>query len=157
MANQLSPELIAQLYAQESSDPFLTLLTLTHASFAAPIRLVSNNVDVISRGETYIAFPMKVRLPVDDGESAREVQIVFDNVSLLLTEEIRSVTTEIGVTMELILASMPNQVQISIDELKISTISYNKSQVIARLVLDNFLTTEVTSERYNPQNYPGLF
>ena len=157
MSNQLSAELIAQLFAQESNDPFLALITLTHASFASPIRLVNNSENIISRGNTFTAFPMKIKLPMDDGESAREVQLVFDNVSLELIDEIRTVTTSIGVSIELVLASMPNQVQASLEELKIATINYNKTQAVARLVLDSFLTTEVTSERYNPQNFPGLF
>lgn len=157
MANQLSPELIAQLFAQESNDPFLALVTLTHSSFAGPIRLVNNQENIVSRGNTFTAFPMKIKFPMDDGESAREVQLAFDNVSLELIDEIRSVTTSIGVSLELILASMPDQVQVSLEELIISTITYNKTQAVARLVLDSFLTTEVTSEKYNPQNFPGLF
>lgn len=157
MANQLSPELIAQLFTENSNDPFLTLITLEHSSFPSPIRLVNNTEDIVSRGNTFVSFPMKIKLPMDDGESAREVQIVFDNVSLELIDEIRSVTTSIGVTMELVLASIPDQVQMSLDELKIATISYNKTQVVAKLILDSFLTTEVTCERYNPSNYPALF
>jgi hypothetical protein len=155
--NNLTPELIAQLYAQESGDPFLSLITMEHPDFAEPIRLVNNSVNIISRGETFLAFPMKIRLPVDDGESAREFQIDLDNVSLELVTSIRSVTTQIGLKIEMILASLPDEVQISIDELKIQSITYDKLRVTARVVLDNFLNTEMTSERYGPKNFPGLF
>ena len=124
MSNQLSNQLLAQLFAQGSGDPFLTLVTLSHASFSAPIRLVNNSVNIISRGDTYLAFPMKIKLPMDDGESAREVSIEFDNVSQYLLDGFRSVTTEIGVKIEMILASLPNDVQMSLEELKISSVSY---------------------------------
>ena len=157
MANQLSNELIAQLFSQESEDPFLTLVTLTHASFDAPIRLVNNTKDIVSRSNTYMAFPMKIRLPIDDGETAKEIAIQFDNVSLELIEEVRSVTTRIGVKLEMILASMPDVVQMSQEDLFISSISYNARSISARLVMDSFLNTEMTSERYNPSNFPGLF
>ena len=157
MANSLTPELLAQLYYQESEDVFLTLLTLTHPSFAGPIRLVNNSVDVISRGQTFIAFPFKLRLPVDDGESAREVSIEFDNVSLEILDELRTVTTSIEVKMEMVLASIPDEVQISIEELKIQTVNYNKQVISARLFLDSFLTTELNSEIYSPTLYPGIF
>lgn len=157
MANQLSNELIAQLFSQESEDPFLTLVTLTHASFDAPIRLVNNTKDIVSRSNTYMAFPMKIRLPIDDGETAKEFAIQFDNVSLELIEEVRSVTTRIGVKLEMILASMPDVVQMSQEDLFISSISYNARSISARLVMDSFLNTEMTSERYNPSNFPGLF
>jgi len=156
MANQLSPELLAQLYAQESSDPFLTLVTLSHPSFS-DIRLVNNQEAIISRGETYQPFPMRLRLPVDDGESARYFVIEFDNVGLELIEEIRSVTDAITVKLEMILASIPDSVQISQEDLKIQNISYNKSKITANIVLDNFLNTQMTSEKYTPTNFPGLF
>ena len=157
MANQISNELIAQLFSQESDDPFLTLVTLTHASFASPIRLVNNTKSITSRGNVYTAFPMRIRLPVDDGETAKEFTIQFDNVSLELIDEMRSVTTRMGVKLEMILASMPDVVQMSQDDLFIGSIFYNAKSITAKLVLDSFLNVEMTSERYNPSNFPGLF
>lgn len=155
--SNLSPELIAQLYAQESGDPFLTLITLNHPTFTSPIRLVNNSVNIVSRGNTFLAFPMKIRLPADDGETSREFQLEMDNVSLQLIESVRSITTSMDMTLEMILASIPDEVQISIDELKVHTITYNKTKIVAKVALDNFLNVEMTSERYGPQNFPGLF
>ncbi len=156
MANPLSAELMAQIYGQESTDPLLTLVTLTHASFSA-IRLVNNTADIISNGNTFTAFPMKIGMPRDDGETSREVAIEFDNINLDLISAIRTVTTQIDVTIELVLASIPDAVQMSFNELKISNVTYNKSRVTARLYLDAFLNTELSSEKYLPLNFPGLF
>lgn len=157
--NNLSPAMLAQLFAQESNDPFLTLMTLSHSTFAAPIRLVNNTQNIISRGETYSSFPATITLPVDDGEKARGVAIEFDNVSLELLDEIRSVNSseQIQVKLEMVLASIPNEVQMSLEELKIGAVSYNKSRIKADLIIDNFLSTELTSERYTPTVYNGLF
>lgn len=157
MSNTLTPELLAQLYYQESQDVFLTLLTLSHPSFLSTVRLVNNSEDIISRGETFLAFPFKIRLPIDDGESSREVSIEFDNVSLEILDELRTVTTSIDVKLEMILASIPNEVQMSIEELKIQTVNYNRQTVSARLFLDSFLSTELNSEIYSPSLYPGIF
>lgn len=156
MANSLSPELLSQLYYQDSDDVFLTLVTLEHPSFTT-VRLVNNSVDIVSRGNTFQAFPMRIRLPADDGESAREVNIEFDNVSLEILNEIRTVTDYINVKIEMVLASVPDEVQISLEELKIQSVSYNSKTVSARLFLDNFLNTGLTSESYTPLIYPGLF
>jgi hypothetical protein len=100
---------------------------------------------------------MSIRFPVDDGETARSFLIEFDNVSLQLIEEIRTVTTPMGVKLEMILASMPDEVQIVQDDLKIQNITYNKYKISATIILDSFLNTEVTCERYGPANFPGLF
>ena len=157
MPNQLSNELLAQLFSQESSDPFLTLVTLSHESFAEDIRLVNNTKDIVSRGLTFSAFPMRVRFPADDGETTREFSIDFDNASIELVEAVRSVTTQIGVKIELILASIPDVVQVVQDELAIASIGYNSKKISAKIVLDGFLNTAMTSERYTPSKYPGLF
>lgn len=154
--NNLSPELLAQLYSQESSDPFLTLLTLSHDSFD-DIRLVNNTENVTSNGLVYQSFPFKLTLPVDDGETSRQVTIDFDNVGLELISEIRTVTDFIDVKLDMVLASLPDETQIEIGELKIQSISYNSTKVSAVLFLDNFLNTQISSERYSPTNFPGMF
>lgn len=142
---------------QDSDDPFLYLATLSHPSFSPPIRLVDNIEQVISRGETYEPFPFKVTLAPDDGETARSVRIVIDNVSLELIEEIRTATTPIDVTLETVLASAPDSIQIDIGGLKMKTVIYDRSTITATLIFDDFLNTELTSEKYGPQNFPGLF
>lgn len=156
MSNEISNELKAQIFAQQSDDPFLTLITISHDDFDT-IRLVNNSTDIVSNGNTFTAFPMKIRLPVDDGESARDIVIEFDNASLELIESLRSVTTAVDVRVDLILASMPDVIQLSHEDLVIKTITYNKNRVSARIAFDNFLSVAMTSERYNPSNFPGLF
>jgi len=149
--------MLAQIFAQDSDDPFLMLVTLSHESFDEPIRLVNNTEEIISRGETFTPFPMRARFPVDDGESARDFTMEFDNVSLDLIAAMRTVTSQIGVKIELILASMPNEVQMIQDDLLIGAINYNQSTIQVKIILDSFLNTELTSETYGPTNFPGLF
>lgn len=157
--NELSPELLAQIYAQESNDPYLTLITLSHSSFPAPLLFVNNSVSIVSRGETYLPFPVTLVLPVDDGETNRQVTMNFDNVSLELVNEIRSVTgnENIQVNLEMILASIPDQVQVSVGELKILGATYNLKTMSLTLGLDDFMNTELSSERYTPKVFRGLF
>jgi hypothetical protein len=156
MSNPLSPQLLAQMLGQESSDPFLFLVTLSHSSFST-IRLVNDVDDFISNGNTFTAFPMQIGLPKDDGDSQRELTIEFDNINRDLITSIRSVTTEIDVKIEMVLASLPNDIQFEFSELKIQSLSYTKSRVVARLFMDSFLNTEMTSEKYTPTLFPGLF
>lgn len=157
MSRDLSDALKAQLFAQNSNDPFLSLLTLTHESFAEDIHLVNNTVEIISNGITFHPFPMKITLPTDDGESLREVVIELDNVSQELIDELRSITGFIDVNLQMVLASNPDFVEVEISELKIRNINYNVSTIQANLFMDDFLNTELTSERYNPTNFPGIF
>lgn len=157
MSQNLSPELIAQLFSQSSTDPLLTLITMSHVSWVSDKWFVNNTESIISNGLTFLPFPMRITLPVDDGESARQVAIEFDNVSLDLVNNIRSVTSPINIRIQMILASIPNDIQMSIDELRVGNITYDKHKVSARLYMDNFLSSALTSERYAPQNFPGIF
>ena len=158
MANQLSNQLIAQMFAQESGDPFLTLVTLTHPDFAGPIRLVNNQEDIVSNSETFSAFPMEITLPIDDdSNSAREIQITFANTSLELVDELRGVQTPISVQLDMVLASTPNIVEFSFQEFKLRQVSFNQFTVQGSLYMDDFLNTELTSENYSPSIYPGLY
>ncbi len=156
MSNTLTPALLAEMFGQVSDDPFLMFVTISHEDFPT-IYLVNNTVDQTSRGQEFTAFPMTVNLPTDDGESAREVTIDFDNVSLELIEELRTVTSPMDVKIEMILASDPDTVQLSLEELKMRSVSYNKQRVSAKLYMDSFLNVEMTSEKYGPTNYPGMF
>lgn len=156
MANNISPALLAQFYNQVSDDPFLMFVTLSHPDITS-IYLVNNTVNQTSRGQEYQAFPMEITLPTDDGESQREVQIDFDNVSLELIDELRSITTPMDVKIEMILASDPDTVQLSLEELKLRSVTYDKQKISAKLYMDSFLNVELTSEKYTPTNYPGLF
>lgn len=156
MSNNLSAQLLAQMYGQESNQPFLMFLTISHPSFST-IYLVNNTVNLVSRGITFQAFPMSIKLPTDDGEKDREVQIEFDNVSLELIDELRTVTTPMDVKIEMILASNLNSVQLSLEELKLRSVSYNRQRISARLYMDSFLNIELSSEKYVPSLFPGLF
>lgn len=157
VSRQLSNKVLAELYGKASGDPFLMLVTLSHSGFAQDVYLVDNNEEIVSRGNTYIAFPMDIILPVDDGTSERNATITFDNVSLELIDEIRTPVNPIDCKIELILASDPEIVELAYEDFKIFDVNYNKNQISARLFLDDFLNTEVSSERYAQSNFPGLF
>ncbi len=156
VSRSISDNLKEQLNSQESGDPFLLLVTITHASFGS-IRFVNNIDDVISRGETYFAFPIKIVLPVDDGETTPIIKMTLDNVSLELIDELRSVTTPAQVTVEAILASAPDFVEIGYDDLTLGSIQYNQTTITANLTFDDILNTTIPSEKYEPDNFPGIF
>lgn len=152
----LSTELREQLYGQTSGDPFLMLVSLTHDSFGE-ILFVNDVVDIVSNGKTYSAFPIEIVLSPDDGESTREVSMKFDNVSLEIIGELRTVTTPIAVTIDMVLASDPDTVQLNIGELKLKSITYTAQTISAVLYMDDFLSTEMASEKYTPKTFPGIF
>ena len=157
MPNDLKLSLISQMLRPNSPDAFLTLMTMSHPAWAETIRLVDNSSNIISRGQAFTAFPFKITLPPDDGETAREATVVIDNTSLDIIRKLREVTDEVAVKLEMIISSMPDEVQIAVEDLAIRNISYNTDTITARLAMDNFLQTEMTSEKYTPARFRGIF
>lgn len=156
MGNNLSNQLLAEMFNQESDDPFLMLVTLSHPSFST-IYLVNDIVNQFSRGNEYEAFPMTIKLPTDDGESIREASIEFDNVSLELIDELRSVDSPMDINIEMVLASDLDTVQLAFTELKLKGIQYDRNKISAKLYMDSFFDVEMTSEKYSPTTFPGMF
>ncbi len=68
MAKTLSAAALAALYAEESGETLIILLTLTHPTWPTPIRVTSDSVDTSSRGLTFTAFPFDITLPNDDDQ-----------------------------------------------------------------------------------------
>jgi len=156
MPRTLTTNTLTQFFFQESSDPFLLLITISHPQFAT-IRLVNNNEDIISRGNTFTALAMKITLQTNDGESIPQIQIVLDNVPIELMDEFRSTTTPANVIVEAVLKSLPDVVEISIGDLLLSKISYTNKQITATLVLNDLFNQRIPGELYSPQYYPGMF
>lgn len=100
---------------------------------------------------------MRIKLSDDDGEREKEVSISFSNVSLELIGELRKITTPADITIEMILASDMDTVQIEYGELKMRNVQYNSQTVEAKLYMDSFMMVSVPHEKYTPTNFPGIF
>jgi len=153
----LSQKLIQAVLEPDTGEIFLMLLTFNHSTFPQPIRLVNNLEDIRSRGELYQAFPLELILPPDDGDTLPTVQITCQNASLELIDEIRSVQGPMSVKIELILASTPDWIEASIEDLRVATVQYDKSAIQMTCTVDDLLNTSFPKERYLPSNFPGLF
>ena len=154
---QLTASAVNQLTAEASSDPMLVLLTIDHTSID-PFYLVNDTVNLVSRGNTYLAFPFKIILPDDaDDESTKVCKIEIDNTTLELITALRSITEQLDAKLELVLASSPDTVVMSLPDLKLTSITYNKSTISCILNQEDFLSLEVGVESYVPSVFPGLF
>lgn len=157
MSRELTDELLEQMLSQQSNDPLLTLVTISHSSIGTPYRFVNNTENIISRGNTFNAFSFIVGLPNDDGEVQKQVTIQIDNTTLELITALRSITEPLTADVEYILASDPDTVQFSIEDLEVRAMTYNQSVINLTLSLDDIMNTPLTSESYDPATYRGLF
>ena len=144
-------------FANETSEAFLHLVTIDHPDLAQPIRVAHDTVDVTSRGNLFVAFPFNVRLPDEGDDKDVVAHLSIDNVDRQIGQTISLIETAAIVTLEVILASDPETVEISISDFKMRNVEWDAGTVSADLVLDSLVFQSHPKDRFDPANFPALF
>lgn len=142
--------------AQRNSDPFLLLLTITHADLAETLYFVRNNEAVVSRGNTHLAYPFEIEEP-SDGEQSPQARISIANVSRRIGKAIEALATAPTVKIELVLASDPDAIERTWDEFTLTQVSYDAMAVTATLQHISYWNEGWPKKIVRPPLYPGLF
>lgn len=144
----------AALYAAQTDDIWLQLLTIEHSSLGTPIRLAANTEAVTSRSDTYLAFPFAIALPATGQES---VELIVDNVSRELIDEVRSIDTPLTITLEVVRAADPDTVEAGPFEFQSRAVEYDVQRMRFTLAYEPLLNEPFPAYSYTPLDYPGLF
>ncbi|SCK48975.1 protein of unknown function [Variovorax sp. HW608] len=147
---------IRAVLESSSSVVWLFLLTITQTGLD-PLRVVNNNEAVVSRGYSFAPFPFTVVLPPDDSEALPKVTLSLVNVDASIIEYIRSQLTPPAITIELVTSAYPDTVEVALDFLKLTTVTYDAITIQGSLDVDNFLAQRFPAEAYLPPQFPGLF
>lgn len=99
MSRNITPEIRADLLSDAGPHALLAFLTLTHRNLVEPIRVVSDPIDFVVDGETYLGCPFEFRLLTDD-EQAPTTQLRIQNVDRRIGEAIRTVTDRATVRLD---------------------------------------------------------
>jgi len=119
--------------------------------------MVNNNVNVVSRGNTFTAMPLSVELSPDDGDTMPSARVIFDNITLEAIDWVRALTTPIEITIETIFSGEFDVVEQSISNLLINKITYDQFSITAVLSADDDLNQALPSDRYTALQWPGLY
>lgn len=75
-----TPQGTAAANAQTTDEAWLILLALDHPSFATPIRVARNKINVVHGGNTYVRFPFNLKLPGKKADEKAVGMIEIDNI-----------------------------------------------------------------------------
>jgi len=156
VSRDLSLPALTASYAEETGEISLTLITVNSADLAAPIRLTSDSVTTLSRGDVYQATPFKPIFPSDQPGEIRPVQLSIDNVNRQIVNALRSTQETITVLMESVLFSSPDTVEASAT-FEVATASYAATEVSLSLIFEPILSEPFPYKRFTTQTAPGLF
>jgi Domain of unknown function (DUF1833) len=153
-----SQALIAAVFKQETDEAFIPLLTIAHPDLEeGPIHVCLNSVDIISRGDTYIAYPFEIDLPNQDPEQPSRVTLTIDNVDRNIVAALRELEGAPTVTLEVVLASDPDIVEAGPHGFTLRNANYDILQIDGELAFEDILNEPFPAESFTPATHPGLF
>lgn len=157
MSRAVSLSARAALYAQQTSVVPLMLLTIDHDDLPAPVRLVSDLQNVVSRGNTYLAYPFEPMLPpAVQGELPR-LDMVFHDVQQELIIIARSITTPASVEIEVVMSTALNTVEAGPWSFEVTSIQYSATELRLGLTVESLVTEPYPYRLFNPVDFPLLF
>ena len=157
MSRNVSAELKAAIYAPETNEEFIVLLTLSHTDLSVPIRVNSSGAEIISRSNTFLAFPFSITLPDDvDGQPPR-AKLTIDNIDRIIVQTIRTISSAPSVLVEIVRESAPDTVEASFPDFKMTGVSYNQNTVEGELTVEEFMGEPYPARVFSPADFPALF
>jgi hypothetical protein len=157
MSRNVSAELKQAVYAQETAEEFIVLIALSHPDLATPIRVNSSGADVISNGETFVAYPFEVVLPDDVDDRPPRAKLRIDNISREIVLAVRTITSAPFVTIQIIMASSPDVLEAEFLDFRLANITYDQLTVEGDLTLEEFIGEPYPARVFSPADFPGLF
>lgn len=167
-----------EVYREESGEAWVVLLTITHPDLSVPgdiIRVCDQGTDVdddtgvefvISNGEKFYAVGFEFELPTDQEGETPKAKIRIDNVGDIemddgtkvnVLHELRRLTSPPTLKVDVVLASTPNVVEFSLEELTLAHAGANVAIIEGDLAYEDTLNQRFPREDYSPRNAPGLF
>jgi hypothetical protein len=153
----MTPALKKALFAAQTGEVILPLLTVTHPDMPEPIRVVRNTEDVTSRGHLYRGLAFGIPLPRDDGETQGTVRITLDNVDQRFTEAVRTTQTPAEAVIEFVLASDPDTVEAGPWTFTARSVAWNAQTVEFDLGYEDVLNAQHLVHSLDPNTAPGMF
>jgi len=158
MSRPLSLAALISAFAQETNEAWIALLTIDHAELDEPMRFALNGEDITSRGEVFTASWFDVLLPDDTADRPSQAQITFPNVAREMTALLELSLTPPTMVIELILASYPDDVQISWPAMMLQQgTKYNAESVTGPLAGKRMLRETYPKGVISPAYFPGAF
>ncbi len=153
----VTPAFTSALMAQETGEAFIVLIKIDHPNLSAPIRVSSDGVNTSSNGETFIAFPFELELPISDPDQPPRARITIDNVDRSIVTAIRSINTEATVDIDVVLGSDPDTLEVSFTGFKLVNVDYDALVVAGDLSFEDFFSEPFPSRVFSPADFPGGF
>lgn len=155
------------LFAQESSEVPILLMTITHDELDAPIYLTTDATEryqdapalyrTVSRSINFLYAGVSITLPSEEDKAPPAARLTIANVSRDLIPLARSVSTPPTIKIEAVLASALDTVEMSWPAMNMANLTYDASFLTFDLSMDALVTEPYPAGTFSPAYFFGLF
>lgn len=158
MSRTLSTSAWSAIAAQQTSDGAVILLTIMNSADSSVIdRLTDNSQDVVSRGNTFMAYPFALELPADENGQPSRARLSIDNVSRQIIDDLRSLPDPLQLLIEIVFLSDPDTVEVSYQDFVLRDVSYDALTISGTLTLEDFTSEPFPKDIMSAVSFPGQF
>jgi hypothetical protein len=167
VSRAVSSALKAATFAQQTDTAFITLLTITNANLATPIRVCDDPNQmlplagvrgVISRGDEYIFLPFAFSLPAEDDTGIGRAKLTIDNISREIVQAVRqAIGSKISLKIEIVLSSDLNTPEVIMSDFILEGIKYDAFTVTGDVTVEYYDLEPFPARRFTPSDFPGIF
>lgn len=154
------------VFAQQTSEAFILLATISHPSFTDDIRVASDPYEdlpiagvkgVISDGLEYVYLPFTITLPAQNDTGIARASISIDNVNREIVNAVRRATSALEVSMQVVRASDVNTPEVLVSDFRLERITYDALTVSGEITVEYYDLEPFPSKRFTPSDFPGMF
>ena len=153
------------LFAAQTSEVFIMLVTIDHSTLASPIRVTTDTMvdlgdnvwGVTSNGEDYIALPFELTWPNEDEDQSPVSKVKIDNISREIVTAIRSIDSPADFTVQIVTATDPDTVEAQLLGFQLKNVRYDAFIVEGDLTIEVFDQEPFPAGRMDPARFPGMY
>lgn len=152
-----SDEFFRAILARESGEVIVMLMSVTHQLLPVPIRVCVGAPSIVSRGNEFLYYPFQFQAPDEREDVAPQGRLVVDNVDRTILATLRQIDTPPTITVEFVLASSPDIVELAWEEMEWAGIEYDVSRIEGLLQGPKDFWAQFPRDLVTPGNAPGVF
>ena len=157
MARTLSDRFKTRIHSLEGDgDPLVLLLTLSNTDFLDDYRYVTDNDDLLSRGNTFESKGFTLNLPTES-ENLATLDISIESIDQMLIKELRSTALPTSVLIEAVFSDYPDEVEFSYDKYVVRRLGFAGTSMTISCEIDDFLLDAFPKDIVTQREYPGVF
>jgi hypothetical protein len=148
----------AKIQRVNNPDGELILVTINHASFTGPARIVNDTISCMSNGNLFVGLPFRFTYPQDKAGEAPKSMLEIDNVGRDMTGEFERLPASAVVmaTVQIVDRAAPDVIEWEWVVPMMNVVA-NAATVNATLGVDYLMRQQAVRIRHDPNTSPGIF